>query len=104
MKLLHTEENLFLLNNLKNIVENHGIETVIKNEYLSGGVGEVPSLEAWPELWVLDDSKFDEAMSFVRDELSTDNVSGEDWSCKGCGESNASSFEVCWQCQQAPKD
>lgn len=104
MKLLHTEENLFLLNNLKNIVENNAIETIIKNEYLAGVSGEVPSIESWPQLWVLDDNKFDEAMDLVRDNLAAGASGGKDWSCEGCGESNSPSFEICWQCQQVPKN
>ncbi|HBY87015.1 MAG TPA: hypothetical protein DEO86_14205, partial [Colwellia sp.] len=36
MKLIYTNENTFLVNNAKNILENQNIEVTLKNEFASG--------------------------------------------------------------------
>ncbi|MDQ7072910.1 MAG: DUF2007 domain-containing protein [Gammaproteobacteria bacterium] len=33
MKLLYTRENRYLVYNIQNVIENHGITTLLKNEY-----------------------------------------------------------------------
>ena len=39
MKLVYIHENSFLVNHAKNILENIGVKTNLKNEFLSGGIG-----------------------------------------------------------------
>ena len=56
MKLVYTNENRMIVGNAKNILEGHGIETILKNEYAQGAVGEISAFDAWPELWVLNDT------------------------------------------------
>lgn len=47
MKLIYTNENRFLVSNMKNIVENAGIEVTLKNEFAFGGVGDLSPFECW---------------------------------------------------------
>ena len=98
MKLIYTNENIFLVNNVKNIIENAGIAVTIKNEFSSSIAGEVPFDQTWPELWVLEDSDFDKAMEIV--DSAHNHKKGEDWFCNKCGEANGPAFEICWQCQK----
>ena len=53
MKRLITHESLAHIGHLKNLLEHSGIVCVIRNDQLSGGLGEIPFLECLPELWVV---------------------------------------------------
>ena len=39
MKKLYTHENRMIIFNLKNVLEREGIQSVVMNEYSSGGAG-----------------------------------------------------------------
>ena len=98
MKMLYSNENMFLVNNVKNIIESNDISTFIKNEFAQGAIGEVSAIDSWPELWVHDDTDFEQAVEIL--ESSQKNIKGEDWACKNCSETNDPSFEICWNCQK----
>jgi hypothetical protein len=97
MKLIYTHENSFLVSNIKNIVENKGLSVFLKNEFAAGGSGDLAPLETWVELWIANDSDYDQAMSIIDDFQKSD--SKPDWLCNSCGEENSGSFEFCWNCQ-----
>jgi len=97
VKLIYTNENRFLVGNAKNIVENSGIEVVVKNEYAPGGVGELSPLDTWPELWVRNDSDYESAISLIESVVSPEGA--KEWRCSHCNEFNDASFEYCWKCQ-----
>ena len=98
MQKVYVHENLAMVSSAKNLLEQAGIESVIKNEYHAGGGH--PGLAAIPiELWVEDDAVADGASSLIRETFAKhDNE--PDWTCAHCGEVNAASFETCWQCQR----
>ncbi len=97
MKLVYTHENRFLVNNSKNILENAGIEVILKNEYAAGGVGDLSPHDTWLELWVLNDADYDRAVAVI--EAAQSRNCEDDWECNECHEINDPSFEVCWWCQ-----
>ena len=88
----------------RNLLDRHEIPYLIKNEFAIGALGEIPVNECWPQLWVLDDKKLEQArqlcMALERDIRQI----RADWVCEFCGERNASSFELCWHCEALPKD
>lgn len=87
-----------MVGHLKNVLESHGIHCTIKNEFLGGAAGEVPPIECWPELWVIEDNEFDEATAIVSvASLEYSAVSAETWSCV-CGEALEGQFTACWRC------
>ena len=97
MKLIYTHENGFLVSNIKNIIENSGLSVELKNEFLSGGSGDLAPQDTWVELWVVNDADYDKAMNIINHfNRSTDKP---DWICSSCGEKHSSSFEFCWHCQ-----
>ena len=98
MKMVYTNENQFLTNNVKNIVEAQGIKVFIKNEFSQGAVGEISAFDSWPEVWVYDDLEFERAVEIV--ESSQRDSKAEDWTCHHCTEKNDPSFEICWNCQK----
>ena len=97
MKRIATAESLAEIGHLRNVLEQNGIDCTVKNEQLSGGLGEVPFLECLPELWVLRDSDADRAERLIG-ELRQEPVNGDSWRCSKCNEENEAQFAACWNC------
>ena len=97
MKKMYANENRFLVINVKNIIESYGIDTILKNEFAQGAIGEISAFDAWPEIWVLNDNDYERALDII--EKSISNASDVEWVCKVCNEENDASFEICWSCQ-----
>ncbi|WP_077285053.1 DUF2007 domain-containing protein [Cognaticolwellia aestuarii] len=97
MKMVYTNESLFLVNNTKNIIEAAGIVTFLKNEFSQGAAGEISAFDCWPEIWVQQDSDYEKAIAVVAS--TQKSISMDDWICNKCCEKNDASFEICWQCQ-----
>jgi hypothetical protein len=97
MKMVYTNENNFLVNNTKNLIEAAGINAFIKNEFIKGAMGEISIFETWPEVWIYDDTNLELALAIV--DKSQNGIKQEDWLCNTCSEENPSSFEICWHCQ-----
>ena len=100
MKKIYSHQDRFMLWQAKNCLDENGIPCFIKNEFASGGIGELSPLDSEPEVWITDDEWQTKAEQLVA-ELDM-QPSGESWHCKNCGEQNDSSFELCWQCAQDP--
>ncbi len=99
MKLVFTHPNPMIVGNARGLLEAAGIEVALRNEYAQGAVGELAVFDSWPELWVLHEADHARARALLRDALDSDGA-GE-WDCRRCGEHNAGSFEICWQCGAA---
>ena len=65
MKKLTSSESLITINHYKNVLESEGIASRIKNEHLGSIVGEMPFVEVWPELWVINDLDYDRARQLI---------------------------------------
>lgn len=96
MKRIATSESLAEIGHLRNMLEQQGIRCMIKNEQLSGALGEIPFLECLPELWLLDEDRVEEAQGII-DALRSES-STEPWRCAHCGETNEGQFARCWRC------
>ena len=86
----------------RSILESRGIPCLVKNDYLGGGVGELPLNECWPEIWVLDPRDEQLAKSIIDENRRSD--CGESWRCPQCKELLEAQFTSCWQCGTARKD
>ena len=95
MKKLFSHENRMLVFNLKNLLRDAGIDSLVKNEFSGGAVGDLAPFDTWPELWV-NDSDFARAQSVLQGIEQAGE--GAPWYCSGCGEHNEASFEICWSC------
>jgi hypothetical protein len=49
----------------ESVLEAEGIATFMKNRFLTGGTGEIPFVEAVPQLWVLNDADAARAVSIL---------------------------------------
>lgn len=67
MKLLWTGNDPVVMSFLRAELTSREIPFVVKNEALGVALGELPPVEIWPELWVADDARFDEAEEVLRD-------------------------------------
>jgi len=83
-------------------LRSQGIDAVIKNESLQTGLGELPFVELWPEVWLIRVRDRDKARQLLAGFISGETI-GE-WSCPICGERNPDTFELCWVCAKAPTD
>lgn len=99
MKRVASHESLAYLGHLRNLLEQSGIRCYIKNEQLSGGLGEIPFLECLPELWVLREDQLDSAEAVLA-ALRQPAEAAPPWQCTGCGESIEGQFAICWHCGQ----
>jgi hypothetical protein len=78
------------------------LSVFLKNEFAAGGSVDLAPLETWVELWVTNDSDYDQAMSIqAMSIIENFQKSGDkaDWLCQSCGEENSGSFKFCWNCQ-----
>jgi hypothetical protein len=97
MKKLTTSPSLITINHYKNLLESEGIACRIKNEHLGSIVGEMPFVEVWPELWVINDLDVDRARQLIDEDITAESP-GVTWKCKRCGEENEGQFGACWNC------
>ena len=94
MQKIYTDQTLFMVTHIKNILEAAHIHCELRNEYAAGGVGELSFIDAWPELWVnYEDVAL--AKQLIDEYQST---SKQEWRCS-CGEMNGAAFSSCWSCQ-----
>ncbi|PLY02985.1 MAG: DUF2007 domain-containing protein [Desulfuromonas sp.] len=81
-----------------------GIECLLRNEQLFSGLGEIPFVECYPELWVVDAEMFPRAQSLLRQYMADAPEKLPEWHCPGCGEQIEGHFNACWNCGCSPSD
>ncbi len=79
-----------------------GITTHIFNANAAGAMGEVPFMQAQPEVWIDDDTQ----EAHAREVLAglRDAPLRAEKRCVHCGELNPGNFLSCWQCGRALPD
>jgi anaerobic ribonucleoside-triphosphate reductase len=98
MQRVYSSPERSMVYHLKNILENHGIESTVLGEYRGGVVGGVAPLDAWMELWVLDEQRLEAAQQIVETTLKYVQTAQETWRCQNCGEELEGQFAQCWKC------
>jgi hypothetical protein len=91
-------ESIVEIAHLRNLLEAAGIPCVVRNERLSGALGELPLFDCWPELWVVRNGDQLRARGLVDCARGMPNPRGPDWQCARCGEIVEGQFEECWRC------
>ena len=95
MKKVYSAQDGLIINHLKNILQQHRIPCIIKNEYLAAAAGELPLSECWPELWITEDQHYERAQALI---TTLDYQQQPDWVCSRCGEALEGQFTACWRC------
>ena len=98
MKRVYRSELLPDVGHWKNVLELRGIPCQLRHAHLASIVGELPWLETWPELWVLDDRDAEVATRIIRQGHDPALSRGNPWACNGCGERLEAQFTTCWSC------
>lgn len=99
MKRIYTLQDPMLMGHIEAVLANHDIACFVKNRHLMGGVGDIPPIEAWPEIWVTHDTDAERALDVIHSLLEAgpeDNA--PPWICAECGESIEPQFTECWAC------
>ena len=98
MKRVFSSYNQPAVFHARNLLEQAGIEVLVRNAILSSAMGELPPAECQAEVWVLNDEDEARAQAVLALE-----VTGDDWTCR-CGETLGAQFTQCWRCgAQRPK-
>ncbi len=83
---------------IKNILDDHEIETTVQGEHRGMAVGGIAPLDAWMELWALDDRRAEDARQIVESTLEDVQAQHGTWKCGNCGEELEGQFAQCWKC------
>lgn len=88
-----------------NLLECAGIRAEVRNRYLAGALGEIPPVEAWPQVWIPAVQDAEAALRSLREASSELSADCPPWRCPGCDEWIEPQFAACWQCGMArPSD
>jgi len=93
LKRVFSSWNLAAVHHARNVLDAAGIRAVVKNEYLSSAMGDLPPAECQAELWILREA--DQATA--EQLLFRPQPTGPDWQCN-CGEHLGAQFSQCWNC------
>lgn len=97
MRKIYSTDDRVKAGHLQSILEENGIRTLIKNQSLSGAIGELPPIECWPEIWIIDDGEFERANDLINAFIVPLPKHAPDWKCE-CGETIEGQFMTCWNC------
>lgn len=103
MKKIYSTDDRVMAGHVESLLENNGIDTWVKNQNLSGAIGELPPTECWPEVWVTDDRDYEQAKQIIDTLLSRKPSNNQPWQCD-CGEHIEGQFMACWQCGEMRPD
>jgi hypothetical protein len=82
------------------VLASHGIEAQLRNTTLSGGAGELPIVETWPQVWVADEQE-QHAKRVIEAVARGTEPRAAPWRCERCGEWIGGQFDECWRCAGA---
>jgi len=89
---------------VKGILASYGIKARVEDDQLLTLVGGVGYSEGVvPTVWVIDDSRYDEAFAIVKEyekKRITTNT-GDQWTCSICKEVIEPQFTECWKCNNS---
>jgi hypothetical protein len=97
MRRVFSSFDLVAVHHAKNVLQAAGIAAVVRNEFLSSAMGELPPAECQGELWVVNDADAPRAEALLR----MPPRRGAPWHCQQCGERSDPQFTHCWQCGAA---
>ncbi len=96
MKLLLRCLDLFEAQHKANLLRSAGIRAEVRNTFLTGALGDIPFLEAGPQVWIDARESEDTARAILYE--AEQAPSGPDWVCDACGEVIEGQFAQCWHC------
>lgn len=94
---VYTVADPLIAGHIETVLAERGIHSFVRNRHLTGGAGEIPPLEVWPEIWV---DREDEtiARQLISEVIEPNAPAPANWSCPQCGEVIEGQFAECWRC------
>lgn len=99
MKLLHTARHATEAHLIRGYLESQGIAALVRGEFLSGGIGELPADVC--QVWVAIDHDAERAQGLLRQFLNGEasrTHAHKRWHCRQCNEDIEGQFTNCWRC------
>ncbi len=99
MKPLHSARHATEAHLICGYLESQGIHTIVRGEFLAGGIGELPADLC--KVWVIDDNDYARADDMLRQFLQGDAArvhAHDQWQCADCNEALEGQFTACWNC------
>lgn len=96
MRRVFSHPNSMVVGSMASLLNYAGIETETRNDILGGAAGEIAPGETWVELWVVNETRVEEAAQLIKETM--EQPEGDEWICNHCQETNPATFDVCWQC------
>ncbi|MGL1833958.1 putative signal transducing protein [Rhodocyclaceae bacterium SMB388] len=88
--------NLVEAHHCANLLRSAGIHAEVRNTFLAGAVGDIPFIEAGPQIWI--DDRQDETIARTILTESEQAPRAASWRCERCGETMEGQFAQCWNC------
>ena len=95
MRRLTAAPNLALATLWADLLSHAGLAATVQRAYASSIAGELPPDQALPEVWIVDDTRLEEARRLLEQ---LRHPPSRLWVCRGCGERIDGPFEQCWNC------
>lgn len=95
MKRVFSSHDRIAVYHARNVLEAGGVRAIVKNEFLSSAMGELPPAECQMEVWVVDESEIYLAEKLLSAPEGPAEPFG--WRC-ACGETAEPQFTHCWHC------
>lgn len=96
MKLLLHCMDLVEAHHRANLLRSAGIRAEVRNTFLGGAVGDIPFIEAGPQVWI-DERENAAVARAIIDEVEHAPVQAA-WRCEACDELIEGQFAQCWHC------
>ena len=96
MKRLAPAPNLAIATLWADLLTQEGFDATVQRAFASSIAGEIPPDQALPEVWLIDDARYDAARARL-EELQRPGVNRR-WVCRQCQELVEGPFEQCWNC------
>jgi len=93
--------DLTRVGHLQSVLAAAGIDTLLKNRFMSSVMGEIPFTEVLPELWVTDERDVARARQLIDAVLAEPPADLPGWTCAACGTDVEGVFDRCWKCGSA---
>ena len=104
MRKVYSTDNIAIIGHARQVLENHAIPCVVRNDFLLGGAGELPVNGLRRRRFEGDARDFDRARTLVDGIVAAARECGPPWRCASCGEQMEGQFTDCWCCGASRPD
>jgi putative signal transducing protein len=100
LKKLYSAASLPDAHLIRNLLDQAGIEAHVFNENAQGGVGQLPVMDAYPQVWIVNERDLERARQIVETFERMPSIRSN-LRCARCSEDNPSTFQLCWKCGES---